>query len=83
MNQSGTAVQSFSEREQEVFSSLLEGHTNQGIAVSLGICVKTVEVHLSSIYRKIGVKSRNQAILWWVLQVNGVPSLTGEGIRRK
>jgi len=74
---SNDTLQSFSEREREVFSSLLEGCTNQEIAVSLGICEKTVEVHLSSIYRKIGVKSRNQAILWWVMQFKGSPPMTG------
>jgi len=83
MNQGVAAYQSFSERERDVFSNLLEGSTNQEIADSLGICEKTVEVHLSSIYRKIGVKSRNQAILWWVMQVKGFPSLTREEIRRE
>ena len=80
MNQDVAAYQSFSEREREVFSNLLEGCTNQEIADSLGICEKTVEVHLTSIYRKIGVKSRNQAILWWVMQVKGFPKLVGEDV---
>jgi DNA-binding NarL/FixJ family response regulator len=69
-------LQSISEREQQVFLSLLKGCTNQEIAASLGICEKTVEVHLSNIYRKIGVKSRNQAILWWLSTIKGFPSLT-------
>ncbi len=67
MHQPGETFQSLSVREQEIFSSLLEGCTNQEIAEALGICEKTVEVHLTSMYRKIKVKSRNQAILWWVM----------------
>ena len=70
------AFQFISEREQEIFLSLLEGCNNQEIAASLGICEKTVEVHLTSIYRKIGVKSRSQAILWWLSTIKGFPSLT-------
>jgi DNA-binding NarL/FixJ family response regulator len=77
------AVPSISEREQEIFLGLLDGCTNQEIAASLGICQKTVEVHLTRIYRKIGVKTRTQAVLWWVLHIKGFPSLTQKGIRRK
>jgi DNA-binding CsgD family transcriptional regulator len=77
------AVQSISGREREIFLSLLEGCTNQEIASSLGICQKTVEEHLTSVYRKIGVKTRSQAILWWVSGIKGIPSLTRKRIRRK
>jgi DNA-binding NarL/FixJ family response regulator len=72
-----------SKREEEIILSLLEGCTNQEIAASLGICLKTVEEHLTRIYKKIGVKTRTQAVLWWVLQSKGIPSLTQKGIRRK
>ena len=47
MNSDYAVVQSISEREQEIFLSLLEGCTNQEIASSLGICEKTVEEHLT------------------------------------
>ena len=67
------AIQIISEREQEIFLSLLDGCTNQEIAVSLGICPKTVEEHLTSIYRKIGVQTRSQAILWWVSRIKDNP----------
>ena len=78
MNRNPSAFQSISEREREIILSLLEGCTNQEIASALGICEKTVEVHLSSIYRKIGVKTRSQAILWWLSTIKGFPSLTQE-----
>ena len=72
-----------SKREQEIILSLLEGCTNQEIAAALGICQKTVEEHLTRIYRKIGVQTRTQAVLWWTSQSKGIPSLTQKVIRRK
>jgi DNA-binding NarL/FixJ family response regulator len=87
MQSNSSVIQSIpkpiSKREQEIILSLLEGCTNQEIAASLGICEKTVEVHLTSIYRKIGVKTRSQAILWWLSDIKGFPSLTRKKIRRK
>jgi DNA-binding NarL/FixJ family response regulator len=77
------AVRSISGREREIFLGVLEGCTNQEIAASLGICQKTVEEHLTRIYRKVGVKTRSQAILWWVSGIKGFPSLTRKKIRRK
>jgi DNA-binding NarL/FixJ family response regulator len=37
-----------------------EGMSNKEIAQSLFVTVKTVEVHLSSVYRKLGIASRTQ-----------------------
>ena len=78
MNRDPSAYQSISEREREIILSLLQGCTNQEIASALGICEKTVEEHLTHIYRKIGVKTRNQEILWWLSTIKGFPSLTRE-----
>ncbi len=63
----------FSGREQEVFQLLLGGKRNKEIASSLKIREKTVEEHLVSIYRKIGVKTRAQAILWWISRMRDFP----------
>ena len=62
-----------SEREQDVFQLLLQGRSNKEIASSLEISTKTVEEHLTSIYRKIGVQSRAEAILWGIEQARGFP----------
>lgn len=46
------------EREQAVILQVLQGYTNSQSAENLFISVKTVETHISSIYRKCGVKNR-------------------------
>ena len=38
----------------------VEGRTNREIAGELFVTVKTVEVHLSSAYRKLGIPGRRQ-----------------------
>lgn len=48
-------------RELDVLSMVVNGKTNDQIGVSLGISVKTVENHLHTIFRKMGVVSRVEA----------------------
>jgi LuxR family transcriptional regulator, positive regulator of biofilm formation len=51
-------------RESELLSLLVNGLSNQRIAEKLFISVPTVKSHLSSIYRKIKVCNRLQALCW-------------------
>ena len=51
-----------SERELQVLNELAHGHVNKIIARNLDLTVATVKFHLSNIYRKLGVNSRNVAI---------------------
>jgi DNA-binding NarL/FixJ family response regulator len=37
-----------------------EGQTNRDIAQALFVTPKTVEVHLSNAYRKLGIRSRRE-----------------------
>ncbi len=55
-----------SDRETEVLHLLAHGYTNKDIAQTLLISVRTVEAHLRSIYGKLGVRSRTEAVLWAV-----------------
>ena len=50
-------------REKEILSILTTGCTNKEIAKALFISEKTVKVHLNSIFRKLNVTRRLQAIL--------------------
>lgn len=52
------------ERETEILELLRNGLSNKEIAARLGITVKTVKAHLSSLFRKIDVLDRTQAALW-------------------
>ena len=51
-----------SEREIQVLNELALGHVNKIIARNLDLTVATVKFHLSNIYQKLGVNSRNVAI---------------------
>ncbi|MGX5697957.1 response regulator transcription factor [Agromyces soli] len=44
--------------EARVFDLAAAGRTNASIAATLAISIKTVESHLSSLYRKLSVRSR-------------------------
>jgi DNA-binding CsgD family transcriptional regulator len=46
--------------EREIVDLAVDGLANKEIARALNLAVHTVEVHLSRIYRKLGVSSRNQ-----------------------
>ena len=52
-----------SKREQEVLKLLAQGNSNEDIAKALFISVATVKSHFTSIFEKLSVKSRTQAII--------------------
>ena len=64
-------VEALSERESEILRLLGRGLTNKDIAQTLIISVRTVEAHLRSIYDKLGVRSRTEAVLWAVQYGDG------------
>lgn len=51
-----------SQRESDVLSLLVEGMSNRSIAERLYVGEETVKSHLRSLYRKLGVRDRSQAI---------------------
>ena len=55
-------VEPLTSRELEVLRLVVRGARNGEIGQSLSISVKTVETHLTSIYGKLGVQSRAEAI---------------------
>ncbi len=63
-NLHGRTKEELTPREQEVLSLLTKGRTNKEIAQDLFISEKTVKSHLSSIFRKLKVTRRLEAVLW-------------------
>ena len=61
-SQSLPAVDQLSDREREVLQLAAVGLTNRAIGVKLSISDRTVQGHLASIYAKIGVGSRTEAV---------------------
>jgi DNA-binding NarL/FixJ family response regulator len=53
-------------REFEVLELLAKGATNRDIARQLYISASTVKNHITSIFRKLGVSDRTQAVLYAV-----------------
>jgi DNA-binding NarL/FixJ family response regulator len=53
---------SLSQRESQVLALLVEGLSNRLIAAQLVVGEETVKTHLRSIYRKLGVNDRSNAV---------------------
>lgn len=51
------------EREREILTFIVQGHSNQEIAAHLVLSLKTVRNHVSNIFSKLQVADRAQAIL--------------------
>jgi len=60
----GKKKEGLTSREQEVLRILSKGSTNKEIAKALFISEKTVKSHLNSIFKKLNVSRRLQAILY-------------------
>lgn len=52
----------FSERELEVLKLAAKGLSNQDIAYSLSLSIRTVQGHFNSIFQKLNVGSRTEAV---------------------
>ncbi|KUG02338.1 two-component response regulator-like protein [hydrocarbon metagenome] len=51
-------------REKDVLALLVKGNSNKEMAENMFISEKTVKNHLTSIFRKLGVKDRTQAAVY-------------------
>jgi PAS domain S-box-containing protein len=58
----GKLLASFTARETEILALLCDGYTAPRIAERLSLSVRTVESHLANGYRKLGVRTREDAV---------------------
>lgn len=56
--------ESLTTREKELVKHIARGIDNKAIATFLNISLKTVEFHVTNILKKLGVHSREEAIVW-------------------
>jgi two-component system response regulator NreC len=52
------------DREREVLSLLARGQTNREVARTLGISIRTAELHRARIARKLGRTKRSELVEW-------------------
>ena len=62
----GSALVQLTERELDVLKLAARGMTNREIGDELSISARTVQVHLSNTFGKLGVGSRTEAVLYAV-----------------
>ncbi|MCM1339649.1 MAG: response regulator transcription factor [Muribaculaceae bacterium] len=63
-NKQKTAVNSLTAREKDVLLLVTRGLDNSAIAKELYVSIITVKAHLQSIFKKLNVKNRTQAVLF-------------------
>ena len=68
-----------SETERSILLMLAQAQSTRAIAASRGISPKTVRNHLASIYRKLAVRNRSEAIVWSA-RVGLVPHLPATNV---
>ncbi len=56
------AFSGFTNRQRDLLRLLQQGYDNQSIAKETGLSVKTIENHLTRLYRQINVQSRLEAV---------------------
>ncbi|MCQ4447270.1 response regulator transcription factor [Enterobacter cloacae] len=59
------ALLSLSERQREVLKLLAAGESNKEIGRSLNISAATVKAHLEALFRRLDVKNRTQAAMYY------------------
>ncbi len=54
--------QPLSEREKQILGELIKGQLNKEVAATFSISIETVKKHVRSIYTKLNVRNRAEAV---------------------
>lgn len=65
------------EREAVILALIASGRSNQEVAEELYVSLNTVKSYIRTAYGKIGAKSRSQAVLWVVANLDEGPGNAG------
>jgi DNA-binding NarL/FixJ family response regulator len=68
IKQPSSEVEKLTKREQEILALLAKGYLYKEIADHLGISLSTVRAHLHTVYEKLHVQSRTQAVVKFLSQ---------------
>jgi DNA-binding NarL/FixJ family response regulator len=60
-------------REEQLLALAADGMTNAEIAETLVLSVRTVRNHMSNVYQKLDVRSRTEAVAWWLTTPGAQP----------
>ena len=63
-NPEGAEVKELTPRERQVLELMAQGKSNQAIAAELDLAKQTVRNYTTTLYEKMGVRSRAEAIVW-------------------
>lgn len=63
-NQTGFAANDLTPRERDVLGLICEGLPDKKIAARLNLALNTIRNHVATVYSKLGVHSRSEAIVW-------------------
>lgn len=58
----GTEISGLTDKERMILQFVARGYKSKEIAFDLGVTERTVKAHLTTIYTKLGVDSRSQAV---------------------
>ncbi|HST64923.1 MAG TPA: helix-turn-helix transcriptional regulator [Mycobacteriales bacterium] len=74
----GGTIDQLTERERQVFLMVVDGLANSAIAERLSISVRTVETHIRTVLRKMGVTRRGELISTYLREQNEQPARRGK-----
>lgn len=68
-------ISDLTDREIQIVKLLAEGRSNKDIADSMCVAIETVKSHLQTIYKKLEVKGRTEAAVYYLREKAELPTL--------